>query len=292
MTPSAIQLGSILAEPTEPHLPIPNCSSIERSQVRGEPAKSASTAVNPSTSDPSTIQTNNPSLHIDTEIHTTIKTNFTLTLSKSSNNKYGLFLQFIQLLGIGAEAGIELGSSGTDTFTFESETEEWFAPSMQFVRQSIEQPAIQMYLKGSPGRTPLYIVTGVRIAKGITAGTSVNKEKSISGQVSVDASSTGVPISVGPVVQHSRGSGEEVQWKCEGPLVFAYQLARIKPNKADWTAKSYRKGAFFGTERPQRDVEIGLDDDDFLDELEFVDIREGIEDADGTACVVVAPTED
>lgn len=291
MTPSAIQLGSIVAEPTEPHLTIQNSLPVERSQTRVEPAISASTAVNSGTSNPSsTIQRNSISLHIDTEIHTTTKTNFTLSLSKSSNNKYGLFFQFLQLLGIGAEAGIELNSSGTDTFTFESETEEWFAPSLQFVQQSIKQPAVQMYLNGTPGRTPLYIVTGLRVATGISAGTSMNKDKAISGQISVDASGAGVPISIGPVAQHSRGNGEQVQWKCDGPLVFAYQLARIKPNKADWTAKSYKKGAFFGTERPQKDVEIGVDAD-FLDELEFVDIREGIEDANGGACVVVAPTE-
>jgi hypothetical protein len=189
---------------------------------------------------------------------------------------------------MGAEAGIELATSGTDTFTFETETEEWFVPSMQFVQQSIEQPAVQTFLKGSPSRTPLYIITGLRIARGITAGSSVKKDAMIGGQVSLDTSGAGVPLNVGPVLQHSRGTGEEVQWKCEGPLVFAYQLARVKPNKADWMAKSYNKGAFFGSEQNQKDMELGVDDD-FLDELEFVEIGDGIEDIDGSACVVVAP---
>jgi hypothetical protein len=278
MTPSAIRLGSIIAEPTLPHLPIPYSQppGLLSDTAISTPTTVALIQSSPSTTTPST---SDPDLRIDTEIHTNTKIDFTLVLSKSNTHKYGLFFQFLHLLGVGAEAGIDLNTSGTDTFTFESETEEWFVPSMQFVKQSIEQPAVQMFLKGSPSRTPLYIVTGLRMAKGITAGTIVKKERMIGGQVSVDATGAGVPLNVGPTLQNSKGTGEEIQWKCEGPLVFAYQLARIKPNKADWTAKSYKKGAFFGTEQEQEDVEIGMD----------VDIREGVEDMDGTPRVVVAP---
>ncbi|KAG9852451.1 hypothetical protein KCU98_g1171, partial [Aureobasidium melanogenum] len=290
--PEAIHLGGIIEEPTEPHLPILRSIPPTRLELPVDAAISTSTGVNSATYDSSTdVSPGSSNYHIDTDIYTTTKTDFSFSLRNSTSNKMGIFAQFLQVFGIGAEAGVDLTIDGVDDFKFESETEEWFVPSMAFVQSAVKQPWAQTFLQGSPRKTPLYVITGIRTVRGITARSSASKEKSVGGKVSIDATGTGVPINAGPVAQHIRGAGEEIKWNCKGPLVFAYQLARIKPNKAAWTVKSYKKGAFFGTDQKQEDVEIGLDDD-FLEDLEFVDVREGVQDVDGSDCVVVVPPKD
>lgn len=274
--PDALQLGNVLDDPTQPHL------SLYGSQPPSRPD--------------STPFSTNEGFVIDTPIRTVNKPGFSITTNRHGSNKLGIFAQFLQVVGIRAQAGLQRESSDIETFVFDSHVEEWFEPSMNFIEKVLAQPAVQTFRTGK-SKAPLYIVTGVRTVEGITAGTDATKEKTISGELSVDATGSGVPLNIGPTIEHTRGKEQEIKWTSPGPLVYAYRLCRIRPNKKP---KAFNKGAFYGVDPKQQDVDIGLDidflkaitgnEEDAEDVDDEVDVQEAVDDVDGTDCIVVVPT--
>lgn len=135
------------------------------------------------------------------------------------------------------------------------------------------------------------MVTGVRRATGITASSSSEKERSIGGGVNADATALGVPLNVGIGAESKRGKGNSVEWECEGPVVFAYQLVKLKRKKDEWVSEEYKKGAFMGVGEEKGDEVVEQDGGilEGLDEDE-VDVRnDGWDDLEEEECVVVAP---
>jgi hypothetical protein len=276
---SAIQLGNIIADPTEPHKPL-NPIPPQRLEASATPEVTSTS-------------TSTASFTIDTQTYPTKVTNYTTTLFSNKSNKLSLFAQFLQIFGLGGETSVEFTSDDVDTCTFETLLTEWFIPSAQFINGAMAQEPIQGFLKMAPPKTPLYVITGLRTGAGITAKTVNSKGKNLSGKIGVDGTPAGLPLSAGPLAEHRRKKGEEVAWEAEGPLVFAYQLYRVKFAKGAWDKKGFVKGALFGVDEEGKVKNVTVDEEgdneDFAEELEDVDVKEGWDEVDGEECVVIVP---
>jgi hypothetical protein len=280
--PAAIQLGNIIADPTAPHMPLNG----------------------------SFTKTKAPD--IDTPIYPTSTKNFKTSSFSSRSNRFGIWAEFLQMFGLGGEASVSFSHGDEDTYSFGEMQTEWFSPSADFVERSVRADNVQDFLKMAGRKTPLYIITGVKTVRGATVSTSQFKTHGHAGHFGVDGTSIGAPITVGLKVGHERQKGQKVSWRCEGPIVFAYQLAQVRFKKDSWVIGSYEKGALF--ERTDEKSDLGptvgvtvpilldegkalardgaLDDSQSVDSdalLEGMQLKSGFDEEMGEECTLVVP---
>lgn len=139
------------------------------------------------------------------------------------------------------------------------------------------------------------MITGVKKVTGVTATSSVDKKRNVGGELNADPTAVGVPLNVGTGAKTGCSKGGSVEWECEGPIVFSYQLVKLRRKKGTWAKEEYTKGAFMsiGVEEEEEVVEVDEGDEgdiaEGLDEDE-VEVRDdGWDDLAGEECRVIAP---
>lgn len=236
----SIQLGSIIASPSFPHRSI----------------------------------TDNEAIPIDTKVHLSDKYDFSTSLDKSKSNKFGLWAQFLQIFGLGAEASVSFDKGSIDTYAFQHMKTEWFLPSKAFIKASVKNTNVVDFLEQTNFRKPVYIITGLKTVEGASVTTVNSKGRGVIAKIGFDGTPAAVPVTVGPEVERNIEESKTASFKKSSPVVFAFQLAVVRCNegKGDVLVKDYTKGALFGLN--QEDEELDLE----TEVLEgFGDLEEGRE---------------
>jgi hypothetical protein len=159
-----------------------------------------------------------------------------------------------------------------------------------FIENAVKTQRVQNFLKIA-GQKALYIITGIKSVEGAKVTTSSNRSRSYGGKLGVDATSLGAPVTAGPQGEVETKTGKAVSWECESPIVFAYQLTRIKLQKGAWKQKDFIKGAVFGTNKSNGADEAVVDEvsTQLLEELDDVEVKEVWDDDGAEACTLVVP---
>jgi hypothetical protein len=104
-------------------------------------------------------------------------------------------------------------------------------PPLDIIEMRLKNPRVQTVIKASniPGfRHPVYMVTGLMVAKGFAAvqekGNIRTGEVAVSGQIASPAGSVGL----GASAISSSTAGESDTWSTGEDIVFAYQLLKIE----------------------------------------------------------------
>jgi hypothetical protein len=116
-----------------------------------------------------------------------------------------------------------------------------FYPTESYILQSIRNPDVQDYLQGSHRKKRLYMVTGVRIARGAKIRTVYRREGSISVPNTVGS---GVPAALSTTVTASV-QDESISWTKGADIVYAFRLHEIILTKRFGTGKSDSKSSRF-----------------------------------------------
>jgi len=283
--PSAVQLGSLIADPTAPQRALLSAAS------------AAAVAAETATQDP--ITTNNtsppPILHIHAkDIHTTPpKKNFKMVLSDNHTNTYGLWARFLHIFGLGAEGEVRFSKAIADSYAFEVMQTSFFVPTPTFAETAISTERVKNFLKAAGKHTPLYIITGLKTVQGATVSTTRGKGRGFGGKVSLDLTSVGALMTMGPGAEHESEEKVEVKWTCEGPITFAYQLERVKIGSKGAVLKEFVEGAMFDADDREMEervaVELGGEEEG---EHTDVDIVSAFDEEDGEECLVGVPKLD
>jgi hypothetical protein len=96
---------------------------------------------------------------------------------------WAVFLQLllvIQPLGT-AEVGLNLVRSKAEEHRFEIVETHSFIPDAEYIPQALADPGVQVFLEATGKRKPLYMITGLKVAR----GPEVNKERVT--EVGIDA---------------------------------------------------------------------------------------------------------
>lgn len=225
--PSAIRLGHIIADPTEPRYPL-----------------------NPSSTGP----------QIDTEIFPDVCPEFYMKLSGDSSNTLGIWAQFLEFVGLTAEVKLRLEKGMEEAYSFEKLETKWFSPSPAFAKASMESAEAKDFLDVAGTRTPLCMVTGVKVVTGGST-TTRNKGHAYGWEFGVDGTPVGAPVLAGPYFERNN-AGLETSYKKETPIVVAYQLMRVKLKDSTSMAIPYSRGVIseFGDGNEEELMEVELSD--------------------------------
>ncbi|KAK2032676.1 hypothetical protein LX32DRAFT_635984 [Colletotrichum zoysiae] len=208
------------------------------------------------------------------------KTDWQTTVERTRSGSIGLWAKCLQF--IGGQLSFSQLKSAMEEHRFANLETKYFLPDDDYLAQALEDAGVQAYFHVNNHRKPVYLITGIKIARGASVSTQDSTERLVQADVKADATSVGAPVEVGPETSWESTKKRGVSYCGSTDYIFAYQLTRMKPKKGGKASKnqSYAKGALYGkyeegdvTEVKFRDAfEIGEEASlGFLDKWEQVD---------------------
>lgn len=230
---------------------------------------------------------------IDTEIHTEEPDTRCSGKIKDGNKwSIGLFATFVQFITAGGEASYSSTSSTEIEYSCDSMTTRRFTASRDFIAKAAADPAVKSHLKIGGMGAKVFVVTGVKIAEGLTITTTEGAEKDIT--IHVSAKVPAAQTTVGPKATLNPTKYRTHTKTIAGPTVFAFEVVKLLVNrKGEATSKEYIVGAVLGLKDEEIEYVIEMADED-LDDDDMNDFglesREGLEE-DGEKCRIIIPAD-
>ncbi|KAL6797478.1 hypothetical protein GGI42DRAFT_330785 [Trichoderma sp. SZMC 28013] len=233
-----IALGNIIADPLRPHRALTTV---------GE----------------ETLKTNYPRLESMTDQDRSI------VRSARHGFSMAIWAQFLQTISAKVTGG-RSGSMKT-AYTIGSLETTYFVtdPSLEVIEERLRAPRVQAVVKASnvPGfRHPVYMVTGLMVAKGFAAVQQNARTEAGEVSVSADTLIPGSNVGLGAGATCSSTVGQSDIWKTAEDIIFAYQLLKIEVKGWRGTKVQYDEfrhdAAFLSKDDAESDSESNGEDSD------------------------------
>lgn len=180
---------------------------------------------------------------IDTPTYPTTKDDYTSIVRSETGGKDGLFFRFLDMVGLGAEAGVKYNRKAVLKYSFKHMHTEWFIPSEELARKAVQSKRAASHLRRTAYESPLYMITGLKIVEGASVTTLKDKGTRFTAFLGVDAG----PVSVGPQASHDWHSADLETFSNSTPIVFAFQLMEVCCDaEGTVSTRAYNTGTLFG----------------------------------------------
>lgn len=200
------------------------------------------------------------------------------TISVETGLGLGLYAQFLQLATGGIAVDVDHSQQTANTFAFDMVTTVSFEPTLQYVDESIKAPAVQAYLREPKQRfapvVSLFLVTGMKLAKGARINYSTSGSTAVTGNIAIDVPPLGMTF--GPKGHWTRTNGDETEFNRDSEFIFAFRVKRLRFGRK-FTVEEYNKGAFLANDKHENDGETVL-----VDDIDGSNIENAILVPDGT----------
>ncbi|CAN9329604.1 unnamed protein product [Alternaria alternata] len=208
------------------------------------------------------------------ETYTHTATGFSATRSQLNEAGFRLWAKLTELVPVGVDASANRKSDSTDVFTIKTVDTIYFLPSKKYLDASLKSVDVKRFLEASRWGASVFIITGLKVARGAGISTYKLKEKKDAGEASASLNALSAPIGIGAVAGRETVSEEATSIESLGDFVLGYQLRKIlykkgKPIKHE----AYNVGATFDSDPVERagkeeDLVVdGVDDGDLGDDL-------------------------
>jgi hypothetical protein len=191
----------------------------------------------------------------DAKVLRSSKTDVEWSQEKHGEKRFGIWTKFLQsVLGISIDLGVSRQSSQSVVFQFEKMvTEEIFLGEDEdvYVKEAVKAKNVQRYLKRSKFKKPVFMIVGIKWVTGAVVKRVAKRDEGGKLLVSVDATGQGVPVSLGPEISVSSGSGDSVSFKGSSDFVFALRVRKVRisqDGEVDTDEFGESDGAVFGDE--------------------------------------------
>ncbi|KAL6720846.1 hypothetical protein ACLMJK_002771 [Lecanora helva] len=182
-------------------------------------------------------------------IHESYKGDWRADLSRYKRGKIGIWTKFLQVLGVGVDVSVNFITGDLDIYQFNRIDTKFFVPSREYVEQSVSTPEVQDFVAKSKFRANIYMITGIKIARGASIASSKLRDRGINLQFGIDGTSAGIPFAAGPDIELGTGRGQDISFNTSSDFVFAFRLREIMYSKKKGIEhREFRKGALFGLE--------------------------------------------
>jgi len=122
------------------------------------------------------------------------------------------------------------------------------------MEDSVNEEYVRAYLEVTGFRRPVYMITGLKIARGSVVETSLKKENGSEMKVGVNLAAVGAAVELGPKGSWKNDKESGAGWSKSTDYIFAYRLSRIKSKKdGSYSAEEFNKGAVFGKDSDEEE---------------------------------------
>ncbi|KAF7517072.1 hypothetical protein G7054_g13927 [Neopestalotiopsis clavispora] len=203
------------------------------------------------------------------------KTDWETTLEKMHSGTIGLWAKCMQLVGGGLS--FNQVKSSMENHRFSVLETKYFLPGDEYLSRALEDPGTRAYLQVHNWRKPVYLITGIKTARGASVRTDQKTSRSTRIELKADATTVGANVEMGPEANWDLGKKSDISYGGSTDYIFAYQLMRIMPKKKGSTFKTNKfvHGALYEKQEDEGAVELGIQDVFDIEE----EVREGFRDA-------------
>jgi hypothetical protein len=186
------------------------------------------------------------------DLQESFKDNWEDVIKTGRHNKGTLWASFLQMiLGFGTDVSVGVKQGRDDIYKFRQLETKCFEPDTAYIENSLKAEGVIAYISATRCKKPVYMVTGVKIARGASVTSKTLKGYEAMIKVGFDGTTlTGVPISGGPKFETNNTKEREVKFDNGSDYVFAYRVVKIQLS-GDGNVKGHKdyvKGALFGTD--------------------------------------------
>ncbi|PYI00641.1 hypothetical protein BO78DRAFT_401936 [Aspergillus sclerotiicarbonarius CBS 121057] len=173
------------------------------------------------------------------DIETVVETEWELHQERELGVKTSIWTHFLEAMGV--DLGLESTKSLSAEYNVESLTTSYFKeePSPEEIARRTQDPRVRELMRlDSPFSKPVYMVTGIKIAKGFRASEGHSRSREANGGASAGTAGTFIgDVTVGTDNKIFVKESDKRQGKSENDIVFAYQLMKIVPK--GWKHKAF-----------------------------------------------------
>lgn len=176
------------------------------------------------------------------------KIDWETNLAKVRAGTIGLWAKCMQFIS-GGMSYSQLKSS-LETHKFSELETSYFRPDERLLAQAAEDRGAQAYFRVHYWRKPVYLITGIKVARGASVSTENQVSRSMQAELKADTTSAGLNVEAGPEASLVNGKNTGISYGGSTDYIFAYQLTRIMPkNKGKgYKNEKFVKGALYGKE--------------------------------------------
>ncbi|KAK7417848.1 hypothetical protein QQX98_004323 [Neonectria punicea] len=176
------------------------------------------------------------------EIFKSHLTGFSTTLAKSRRLKLGILARLLGLNGPAAEPSVSQGRSQDEELSVRLLETQYFNPSPKYMDNSINLPSVKAFRKASRDRLPVFLVTGIKIARGASASIVRGKSVDSSVQASIVGGASGL-VEIEPSVRGQWTTQREMSFRGSSDFILAYRVTKLMWKKGEVKGKAYTSGA-------------------------------------------------
>jgi len=184
------------------------------------------------------------------DIKTSFQEDWHTTSADGRKHKLAIWTSFVQMItGVGGDISASVDTQRISDYRFDRLETSFFFPDVEYIAKSLREPSVQRYIRASLLKKPVYMISGVKIARGASLSRSKASEQGVSSKIGVDGTALGIPVSLGPEINLLRKQEQTVSFGRSSDFVFAYRIVKIV-SKRDGSLKTreYDKGALYDLE--------------------------------------------
>ncbi|KAG5771964.1 hypothetical protein H9Q72_001698 [Fusarium xylarioides] len=204
----------------------------------------------------------------DMETNHTFKAPWYIGKGRANSGSLWIWANFLQAVGVTAESNFDWNNAKDVSHTCERLDTYSIEPTDDYVKESVKAVAAEAVKR----RQRLFMVTGVKIARGAVGSISSSRRVGGGARVGFGGESFGVPFDGGPQFNISRDIYDEETYGESSDFVFAYRIRRIIYPKGGWES-THKGSSIVNYGRYEADVGgsglAGLRARPFISRLEF-----------------------
>jgi len=156
------------------------------------------------------------------EIKRHLQKNYELNQRQLRDQKSEIITKYLQVFGFGRGSGRD---DIEDRIKIEELETRYFKPTSEYLSSSTKSEGVQRFLAGSRFKKSLFLVTGIKVARGAK---SSRTDKATGASIGVDVTGIGLPVEVGPGYQVASSWESSKSFQSSSDFIFAFRLSKLK----------------------------------------------------------------
>lgn len=176
------------------------------------------------------------------KINHSYKSPWTTEKGRESHGIIGIWLRFLQAVGVWAEGSISWDSADDASYSFPKMDTYSIEPTPDYVKASVATVEAEVVRSADN----LYMITGVKIARSAKGSESAKNNLAVNAKAGLDGTPAGADATGGPKFNVARGRYNIESFGESSDVVFAYRVREIFYEKGVFKSREYNKGAVHG----------------------------------------------
>ncbi|PCD31899.1 hypothetical protein FGRA07_09898 [Fusarium graminearum] len=192
-----------------------------------------------------------------------VKEQFEISLHELHSVNLNLKARALGLLGLGTGASIERVKGSNDVISCHRLETLSFNPTDSYIEASMEDSNVKRFMRSSRFRKPIYMVTGLKIARAAFRTSSTNSLLAVEHDTSLLP--PGAPVAVGGTVRCSISDDQGEKWDRSTDFILAFKVKKIWLDRKNKVKQGgYRKMAVMQGETSVGESPFAVRSDDDL----------------------------